>query len=104
MACFTLRDKDGNERKVGENVNYVKVNGEEIVPGLIDWTCNGHYLQDYTNVFTKEGFMVGNAIKKVTNAIGMKQCLACKGRQRHYNEVGIRLQEKVKEVIKKVIK
>jgi hypothetical protein len=96
MACFTLRDRNGNERKIGENVAYVKYNGEEIVPGLIDWTCAGHYLQDYKHVFTKEGFMLGNAIKKVTSALGIRQCMACKGRQRDYNEKGIAIQRKLK--------
>lgn len=100
MACFTLRDKDGNERKIGENVNYVKHNGEEIVPGLIDWTCSGHYLQDYEHVITAEGFMLGNAIKKVTHALGIKQCLRCKGRQHQYNERGIRIQQALKRVFK----
>ena len=97
MACFTLRGPLG-DRKIGENVNYVKQPGEEIVPGLIDWTCNGHYLGDYEHVFTAEGFMLGNAIKKVTSVLGIKQCMACKGRQRDYNEKGINLQRKLKLV------
>lgn len=97
MACFTLRGPNG-DRKMGENVQHTLQPGEAIVPGLIDWTCGGHYLGDYEHVFTAEGFMLGNAIKKVTNAIGMKQCLACKGRQRAYNEKGIRIQQAIKKV------
>ena len=56
------------------------------------------YTGNLDNLFTADGFMVGNAVKKVATALGFKQCLACKGRQRAYNEKGLALQQKIKEL------
>lgn len=39
MACFLLQDKFGKTRWVSQETPYQKVNGEEIVPGQIDWGC-----------------------------------------------------------------
>ena len=52
-----------------------------------------------TNFITKDGILFGNVIKKVTTAFGIKHCLKCKGRQLRYNEKGLELQQKLREMI-----
>lgn len=49
---------------------------------------------DFDSVWTSEGVMIGNLVKKVTNALGIKQCLACRGRQMALNRKGLELQKK----------
>jgi len=51
---------------------------------------------NFNDIITDQGILVGNVIKKVTSALGIKQCLKCKGRQRRYNEKGLELQQKVR--------
>lgn len=98
MACLKVQgpnyqrlipeDHDGNVRGV---MPHETVIGAEM-------NCGPHDIDyDYESVITPAGFMIGNAIKKVTNAVGIKQCMSCKGRQRKYNDVGIEVQQKVKE-------
>lgn len=100
MACFTLRGPNG-DRKVAENENYRLSPGEAIVPGLIDWNCDGHnHSNDLESIISDEGFMLGNAIKKVTHAVGITQCMKCKGRQRRYNDAGLVIQQKIKDIFK----
>jgi hypothetical protein len=65
----------------------------------VDFRCNAQSQDDLTSLITEDGIMVGNVIKAVTTALGIKQCLACKGRQRAYNQRGLDLQRKVKRAI-----
>lgn len=51
---------------------------------------------DLTSLVTSDGIMLGNIVKKVTSALGIKQCLKCKGRQRQWNDKGLEIQEKLK--------
>lgn len=71
--------------------------------GKIAWDCGslqpGDAAQDFDSLLTSEGIMVGNIIKKVTSALGIKQCMACKGRQRRYNEKGLAIQRKLKDLL-----
>jgi len=55
--------------------------------------------EDFDSLVTYEGLMLGNVVKKVTNALGIKQCLACKGRQRALNEKGLALQRKLRDLV-----
>ena len=50
--------------------------------------------QDLESIWTSDGIMIGNIIKKVTTALGIKQCLACKGRQRALNRKGLEIQKR----------
>jgi hypothetical protein len=92
MACFTLRGPSG-ERKVAENETYRLMPGEAIVPGLIDWHCNGQDT-DTTSVEAKlnnAGLQLGDAVAWVTKRLGVKQCAPCKARQEilnHASQVG----------------
>ena len=103
MACLKVKGPHG-ERFLPEstdgNVHGMKP-GEVIVAAI--WDCGplqlGDTAMDFEHVFTSEGFMVGNAIKKVTHALGVKQCMACKGRQRAYNERGINIQRALKKLV-----
>lgn len=103
MACLKVTGPYG-ERILPEsadgNVHGVML-GEQIIGAV--WDCGpqmlGDAANDYEHIFTSEGFMLGNAIKKVTHAIGIKQCLACKGRQRRYNEKGIAIQQAIKKLV-----
>lgn len=53
---------------------------------------------DLESWLTSEGLMVGNIIKSVATAIGIKQCLACKGRQKRYNRKGLEIQKVIKDL------
>lgn len=53
---------------------------------------------DLESLVTSDGLMVGNLVKAVTNKLGIKQCLACKGRQRNLNARGLQLQKKLKDL------
>jgi len=55
--------------------------------------------EDFDSLVTPEGLMFGNAVKRLTNALGIKQCLQCKGRQRALNEKGLAIQKKLKDLI-----
>lgn len=67
--------------------------------GEILWDCGSQVNQvNLTDVFTDDGFMVGNAIKKITSALGMTQCLSCSQRQQKYNRAGLAIQQKLKDL------
>jgi hypothetical protein len=61
------------------------------------WNCGPNPISD--DVFTPQGLMVGNLVKKVTAAVGIKQCFRCRGRQRRWNKRGLEVQQKVKALI-----
>jgi len=99
MACLKVQSvrgirlipesSDGNVRG--------QLRDEVIVGAVMD--CGPNSLgYDLNALVTPDGLMVGNLIKKVTNAIGIKQCLSCKGRQQHYNRVGLAVQQKIKDL------
>jgi len=94
MACIILKGPFG-ERRVLENQPY-RLGTDESIAG-VDWTCAANPADNMNDLVTDDGFMVGNAIKKVTTALGMTQCMACRGRQQRYNQRGLELQQKVKE-------
>ena len=103
MACLKVKGPNG-ERLIPESPDgniHGMMQGEVIIGPV--WDCGPQMLGDapldLQSVFTSEGFMLGNAIKKVTRAIGIKQCLACKGRQRNYNEKGIAIQQALKKLV-----
>ena len=95
MACIILRGPLG-ERRVLENHPY-QLGTDEHIAG-VDWTCAANPADNMEDLVTDAGFMVGNAIKKVTNALGMRQCMACRGRQQRFNQRGLELQQKMKEI------
>lgn len=94
MACIIVKYPNGSFRRFGDGVARKFVVGEEIIG--IDNHCDPSPSDDLNSLFTEDGFMVGNAIKKVTTALGIKQCLTCKGRQRAYNAKGVEIQNKIK--------
>lgn len=49
---------------------------------------------DLDSIWSSDGLMIGNLVKKVTTAIGIKQCLQCKGRQQSWNSKGLELQKR----------
>lgn len=98
MACIKWQKPDGREYWVLENVQHVPTPGS-INTGVVDWACNERSTDNLRDVFTEDGFMLGNAVKKVTTALGIKQCLACAGRQRRFNQWGIEIQQKVKSLL-----
>lgn len=51
---------------------------------------------NFKDIIVKEGLLIGNVIKKVTSALGIKQCMKCQKRQLRYNEKGLEIQEKIK--------
>jgi hypothetical protein len=99
MACVIL-EKDGVQRRIApgrdNQYRYTLQPGEQLVG--VDWACHAQAIDNMSDMITNEGVMVGNIIKKVTNALGMKQCMACQGRQRRYNEAGLAIQQKIKEL------
>lgn len=92
MACIILKGPLG-ERRVQENQPY-RLGTDEAIAG-VDWACNKLSSDDLESIFTKDGFLFGNLVKKVASAMGFKQCLACKGRQQSWNLAGLELQKKV---------
>lgn len=53
---------------------------------------------DFESLIGPEGVMIGNVIKKVTNAVGIKQCLSCRQRQHRYNQRGLKIQRAIKDL------
>ena len=49
---------------------------------------------DLESIFTSDGLMLGNLVKKVTTALHLKHCLRCTGRQIRLNQRGLELQKK----------
>ena len=104
MACLKVTGPYGARllpESADGNVHGMR-KGEVIVEPV--WDCGPQMLGDSTmdleHVFTSEGFMLGNAIKKVTHAVGITQCMSCRGRQQRYNEKGIEIQQALKKVFK----
>lgn len=95
MACIVLKGPLGT-RKVAENQPY-RLGTDEAIFG-VDWACNMQSADDLESLFTKDGFLFGNIMKKVATAMGFKQCLACRGRQQSWNRAGLELQQKIKDI------
>lgn len=96
MACYLVKYPNGLILKFAENQNRNFVPGEEIIG--VDWSCNAQSADNLNDLFTADGFMVGNAIKKVTHALGMKQCMGCRGRQQSFNTKGLAIQKAIKDL------
>lgn len=95
MACIILKGPLG-ERRVQENQPY-RLGSDEAIAG-VDWNCAAQSLDNLDSVFSEDGVLVGNFVKKVATALGFKQCLACKGRQQSWNQIGLKLQQKIKDI------
>ena len=95
MACLEIQHSSGTISAVAENTPY---GPEWKFTGRILRDCNPTALDDLHSWWTSEGIMVGNVVKSVTNAVGIKQCLSCKGRQQRLNEKGLELQQKLKDL------
>ena len=95
MACLGITNGTVI-RIIPENTPY---SAEWRFTGKIYRECSPESLDNVRDIFTSEGLMVGNLIKKVTSAIGIKQCLACKGRQQAYNQRGLAIQHKIRNLI-----
>ena len=104
MACLKVTGANG-ERLLPESADgnvHGMQKGEVIVEAV--WDCGPQMIGDSTNtdlehVITAEGFMVGNAIKKVTRALGINHCMSCRGRQIRYNEKGLEIQQAIKKLV-----
>lgn len=94
MACIIVKYPNGSFRRFADGVARKFIPGEEIIG--VDNNCDVKACDDLNSIFTDDGFMLGNAIKKVTSALGIKQCLSCRGRQRAYNDKGLEIQQKIK--------
>lgn len=81
-----LRGPEGDRRVRDGQVFRFKA-GEYVVGSIGD---------DLNSLITSDGLMLGNIVKKVTTALGIRQCLKCKGRQRRLNDAGINFQAKIK--------
>ena len=97
MKEILLRSPNG-ERWVAEGQPFRFLDGEKIVEDQLGNTIlrGGN---DLTSISNSDGLLIGNIIKKITNSLGIKQCLKCKQRQLHYNRRGLEIQEKIKRVI-----
>ena len=49
---------------------------------------------DLDSIWSSDGLMIGNLVKKVTAALHLKHCLRCTGRQIRLNQRGLELQKK----------
>ena len=61
------------------------------------WNCGPNPIAD--DIFSSQGLMVGNLVKKVTAAVGIKQCFRCRGRQRRWNKKGLAIQRQIKALV-----
>ena len=99
MAC--LKIQRGNTIIVLPEASDLNIRGMIAGDRIIgtDMRC-GEILpyDDLDSLLTSDGLMVGNLVKAVTNKLGIKQCLACKGRQRNLNARGLKLQQKLKDL------
>lgn len=99
MACLKVLSANGVMRVLAEgpdgNVRGMRP-GERIIG--VDYACDEKPVDNLTAIFTSEGLMLGNLIKAVTDAVGIKQCGGCKGRQRGLNSAGLRLQDKIRSI------
>lgn len=103
MACLKVKGPAGIRllpESADGNVHGMQ-KGEVIVEAV--WDCGpqmlGDNALDLESVITSDGFMVGNAIKKVTRALGFNHCMACTGRQIRYNEKGLEIQQAIKKLV-----
>lgn len=97
MKEILLRGPNG-ERWITEGRPFRFLDGEKIVEDQLGNTImrGGN---DLTSIVNSEGLLIGNIIKKITNSLGIKQCLKCKQRQLRYNQRGLEIQTKIKRVI-----
>ena len=49
---------------------------------------------DLDSIWSSDGLMIGNLIKKVTTVLHIKHCLRCTGRQVQLNKRGLELQKR----------
>ena len=99
MACLKVQGPN-YIRLIAEgddgNVRGMRL-GEVIIGSVME--CGPQSVSyDLDSLITQDGLMVGNIIKAVTNKLGIKQCLACKGRQWHYNQKGLEIQNRIKDI------
>ena len=82
----------------GPDRNVRGVRPGEVILGAV-MNCGPNAISyDLDSLITTEGLMIGNIIKAVTNKLGIKQCLSCKGRQQRFNQKGIEFQRKIKDL------
>lgn len=103
MACLKVQGPLGIRiLPEGPDGNIRGKSRDEVIIGPV-WDCGPRRLgdgMDMESVFTKDGFMVGNLIRKTTKALRLNHCFKCTGRQRHYNQKGLEIQQTVKEFFK----
>lgn len=83
MACIIWKRPDGTEYRVASGQAFRPGLGDQNT-GLIDWQCDnspGTTQHEVDAMLDKSGVQWGNAIKWVTNKIGVKQCSSCKARE-----------------------
>ena len=92
MACLRVRSARGVRLiPEGSDGNVRGRLPDEVIMGVV-WDCGPRAGE---NVLTPEGLMVGNLVKKVATALGIKQCFRCKRRQQRWNAAGLKLQQKL---------
>jgi len=96
MACYLVKYPNGLILKFAENQNRNFVPGEEIIG--VDWNCNASSSDNLSDWFTEDGFMLGNAVKTVAKKLGFKHCLSCSQRQQRFNDKGLEIQRKIKDL------
>ena len=93
MACLRVKSARGVRLiPEGPDGNVRGRMADEVIMGVV-WDCGPHPITE--KVFTQDGLMVGNLIKKVTTALGIKQCFKCKRRQQRWNAKGLAIQKKL---------
>lgn len=98
MACLKVMSLRGMRvLPEGPDGNVRGMLPDERIVG-VDMDCAQLPADNLSDIFTSEGLMIGNLIKKVTNTLGIKQCMSCKGRQYRYNQKGLELQRKIKDL------
>ena len=86
---------EAGERWIIEGLPFRFLPGERIAED-----ANGNAItttNNFKDLVTPEGIMIGNVIKTITSALGIKQCMKCKRRQERFNDRGLEIQAKVKE-------
>lgn len=98
MACVRFKLPGGIHIWVPENRAWSPPPGT-INTGEVSWDCAPLTTDNLDSIITTDGLMVGNLVKAITNKLGIKQCLSCKGRQRKLNEKGLAVQRAIKNAI-----
>lgn len=83
------------ERWVAEGLPFRFLPGEVIAEddrGNAITTTN-----NFKDLITPEGVMIGNVVKRITSALGIKQCMKCRRRQERFNDRGLAIQQKIKD-------